>query len=167
MLSQLGSSSHQVLAIGIMFTLGLGLGFSASSFLLAVQNSVPWSTRGVATSSVAFFRTMGGAIGVAILGSVFNGRMASELMRKVATGSLALGQLSAANALFQPSTRASIPVAALGAMVDALAHSLRVVFLVLIGFALVGVVVATLLPGGRAEEHAWEAREVGSSVVEE
>ena len=43
--------------------------------LLGVQNAVPWRRRGVATSSVQFFRNIGGAISVAALGALLNARL--------------------------------------------------------------------------------------------
>lgn len=49
---------------------GLGLGPTALSFLLGVQTLVPWNRRGVATSAIAFFRTIGGALGVGLLAAI-------------------------------------------------------------------------------------------------
>src|SRR5207244_2130300 len=47
-----------------MVVIGVGLGPTAMAYILGVQNTVPWSRRGVATGAVVFFRTMGGALGV-------------------------------------------------------------------------------------------------------
>ena len=47
---------------------GMGMGPCSLSFILAVQHAVSWGQRGVATGAVIFFRTIGGAIGVGILG---------------------------------------------------------------------------------------------------
>src|SRR5215213_1021422 len=63
------SLSYVVLAVVVI---GLGLGFSSTSYLASVQNAVPWRRRGVATSSVVFFRTVGGSIGVAVMGAFLN-----------------------------------------------------------------------------------------------
>jgi hypothetical protein len=52
-------------------------------FTIVVQNAVPYSILGVASSSVAFFRSIGGAVGLAILGSVMNNRFASEFFNQV------------------------------------------------------------------------------------
>jgi hypothetical protein len=43
--------------------------------VVAVQNSVPHSQLGTATATATFFRTIGGAFGVAILGAVFNAQL--------------------------------------------------------------------------------------------
>lgn len=54
-----------------MVVVGLGLGPTVPLFTLAVQNAVPGSRIGVATSTVTFARQMGTTIGVAVLGAVF------------------------------------------------------------------------------------------------
>jgi EmrB/QacA subfamily drug resistance transporter len=49
---------------------GLGLGFANTPLVIAVQTSVPWNRRGIATASTMFFRTIGGTLAVGILGGV-------------------------------------------------------------------------------------------------
>ncbi|MGW5451431.1 MFS transporter [Nocardia sp. NPDC003979] len=60
---------------------GLGVGMMMQNLVLAVQNTVSVHNIGAASSSVAFFRTFGGAIGVSVLGSVLATRV-SELSAK-------------------------------------------------------------------------------------
>ena len=55
---------------GMLFIIGLGLGLFMQILVLAVQNSVPPENMGVGTASVTFFRTLGGAVGSAVLGAV-------------------------------------------------------------------------------------------------
>ncbi len=57
---------------------GLGVGMMMQNLVLAVQNTVSVHNIGAASSSVAFFRTFGGAIGVSVLGSALATRV-SEL----------------------------------------------------------------------------------------
>ncbi|MBF6418099.1 MFS transporter [Nocardia farcinica] len=65
--------------VGIYITvIGLGMGMMMQNLVLAVQNTVSVQNIGAASSSVAFFRTFGGAIGVSVLGSVLATRV-SEL----------------------------------------------------------------------------------------
>jgi EmrB/QacA subfamily drug resistance transporter len=54
----------------IMLGYGAGLGIANPPLLIAVQTSVPWNRRGVATASTLFFRTIGGTLAVGILGGV-------------------------------------------------------------------------------------------------
>jgi MFS family permease len=52
--------------------LGLGFGFSNSSFLVSTQSSVGWEARGSATAANLFMRQVGQAVGTAVFGAVFN-----------------------------------------------------------------------------------------------
>jgi MFS family permease len=54
----------------VMAAYGAGLGVANPPLLIAVQTSVPWSRRGVATASTLFFRTIGGTLAVGVLGGV-------------------------------------------------------------------------------------------------
>ena len=62
-----------------LFVMGSGLGFTMSVLTVAVQNSVDRSEMGVATSSVQFFRQMGGSFGTALFGAVLSTRLATHL----------------------------------------------------------------------------------------
>jgi MFS family permease len=63
----------------IMYAFGMGLGFTMQVVVTAVQNSVDRRHMGVATASVTFFRSMGGAIGTALLGAILNIRLKHHL----------------------------------------------------------------------------------------
>ncbi|MFC3395596.1 MDR family MFS transporter [Brenneria rubrifaciens] len=54
------------------FLIGAGMGLSNTTFLVSVQNSVDYSTRGIATASTMFSRMLGSALGTAILGATLN-----------------------------------------------------------------------------------------------
>lgn len=62
----------------IVFVLGLGFGFSITTFTIVVQSAVDWSLRGVATSSNTFLRTLGQTFGVAVLGTFLNSQIGSH-----------------------------------------------------------------------------------------
>jgi EmrB/QacA subfamily drug resistance transporter len=55
---------------GMLFIIGLGLGLFMQILVLTVQNSVSMQYMGVGTASVTFFRSLGGAVGAAVLGAV-------------------------------------------------------------------------------------------------
>jgi EmrB/QacA subfamily drug resistance transporter len=55
---------------GMLFLVGLGIGCFMQTLVLAVQNALPRQLMGVGTASVTFFRTLGGAIGAAVLGAI-------------------------------------------------------------------------------------------------
>ncbi|HHA1444484.1 TPA: MDR family MFS transporter [Enterobacter ludwigii] len=66
--------------------LGMGLGLVMQVLVLAVQNSVSADQYGVATSGVTLFRSIGGAIGVALFGAVFTHVLQSGLMDRLPQG---------------------------------------------------------------------------------
>ena len=130
-----------------MLVMGFGMGFAMTSFLVAVQSSVGWSERGIATASVSFFQNIGGAVGVSVMGGLLNSGMYRGLM---ALPSAALGTLgaasgvSAASAVLDPITRSSIPTATLEALRAVLESSLHSVY-VAIALASLGALVLTFL----------------------
>ncbi|MGE3272597.1 MAG: MDR family MFS transporter [Chloroflexota bacterium] len=78
-----------------MTLLGCGFGPSMAAFLMTLQEAVPWTQRGVATSSTQLFRSLGGTIGVALLGSILH----VNLMAQVAAAGF---DASAVGALLDP-----------------------------------------------------------------
>ncbi|AMM31857.1 major facilitator transporter [Sinomonas atrocyanea] len=66
------------------FVLGLGLGMTMQNLVLAVQNTVPVAIIGTASSTVAFFRSVFGAIGVLVLGTVLNNRSTNLITQGLA-----------------------------------------------------------------------------------
>jgi EmrB/QacA subfamily drug resistance transporter len=55
--------------------IGMGLGFSMQTIVIALQNAVEMKDMGVATSANTFFRSIGGTIGVAIFGTIYSSRL--------------------------------------------------------------------------------------------
>ena len=83
MLSTMSISTPYGLAIGYIVTLGFGLGFTFPSFTIGVQNSVEHRFLGVATSALQFYRSIGGSLGLAVLGAYMTNRFQSELTGKI------------------------------------------------------------------------------------
>ena len=85
-------------AVGYIVILGLGLGATFPTFTLAVQNSVPFRLMGISTSALQFYRSIGGMLGLAVLGAVMANRFASKLEDMVpenVAAALPPGQLDA------------------------------------------------------------------------
>ena len=57
---------------------GVGMGLSNTALVIAVQTSVGWGERGIATASTMFFRIVGGALAVSGMGGVLNAVLASD-----------------------------------------------------------------------------------------
>ena len=66
-----------------MFIAGLGIGPTLSVFTIIIQNAVPFSKLGVATSNLTFFRQIGGSVGLAIAGTVFGQSLSDKLVPAV------------------------------------------------------------------------------------
>jgi len=60
-----------------MVLIGVGMGTSALALLVAIQDRSGYQHRGIATSAITFFRHIGGALGVAVSGALFNGVVGS------------------------------------------------------------------------------------------
>ncbi|WP_433602507.1 MFS transporter [Nocardia sp. CA-135953] len=99
LLSTIDHATNLWLVGSYIAVVGLGVGMMMQNLVLAVQNTVSVHNIGAASSSVAFFRTFGGAIGVSVLGSVLATRV-SELSAQgfarlgVQTGSSGGGSLN-------------------------------------------------------------------------
>jgi EmrB/QacA subfamily drug resistance transporter len=90
MLSQLTATSPYWYAGLSMYVLGAGLGCTMQILITVVQNSVDRSDIGVATSSVTFFRQMGGSFGTALFGAILSSRLAvhiADAMKQAPAGS--------------------------------------------------------------------------------
>ena len=85
LLSTMSETTPYGLAIGYIVSLGFGLGCTFPSFTIAVQNSVEHRFLGVATSAVQFYRAIGGALGLALLGAYMTNRFQSQLAEKLPT----------------------------------------------------------------------------------
>jgi len=79
MLSQLSATSPYWFAGLSMYVMGAGLGFTMQVLVTVVQNSVERTDIGVATSSVTFFRQMGGSFGTALFGAILSSRLAVHI----------------------------------------------------------------------------------------
>jgi hypothetical protein len=64
-----------IIAVGVM---GIGMGITNISFVVAIQANVDWSQRGAAMSSVFFSRIIGQSFGSAVFGGIFNAGLASR-----------------------------------------------------------------------------------------
>ena len=122
-----------------MFAVGLGVGMSMQNLVLAVQNTVPLRDIGAASASVAFFRSLGGAIGVSVLGAVLAHQVAGSITRQLAAaGAPASGGSGDLDVAALPAAMQQIVRTAYG---DATGH----IFLISAAIAVVGVVAAALL----------------------
>ena len=79
-----------------MVLTGLGVGMTLQNLVLAVQNSIPVQDVGAASSTVTFFRSLGGAVGIQVLGVVFSNHVRDAMVEPMKA---AVGQLVATHQL--------------------------------------------------------------------
>jgi MFS family permease len=75
LLATIDHATDMVLLGCFLAVLGTGIGMTMQNLVLAVQNTVAATDLGAASSAVAFFRSLGGTIGVSVLGAVLSSRV--------------------------------------------------------------------------------------------
>ncbi|MCW2574407.1 MAG: Drug resistance transporter, EmrB/QacA subfamily [Modestobacter sp.] len=84
LLATIDHATNMVLLGGYLAVLGVGIGMTMQNLVLAVQNTVAASDLGAASSAVAFFRSLGGTIGVSVLGAVLSSRVGTLIQSGLA-----------------------------------------------------------------------------------
>jgi EmrB/QacA subfamily drug resistance transporter len=129
---------------------GTGMGPTSFSFILAVQNSVSWGQRGVATGAATFLRTIGGALGVGMLGA----SLAWELALRLAHAGE--GGIDVAAAL-RPETHEKLRYGQLALVQASLGLALRDVYILIALFGVGSIICALWLPGKKATQAYGQA----------
>jgi len=130
------ATQHTPVAVLVieLIVIGVGLGLTMLTLLIAVQHAVPREQLGIATSLNQFFRSIGGAMGVALLGALMTSGLTANLLRAASQPNAPLTRADAErlsenpSALVSPAARAAMSPAALGVLQTALAGAIRVVF---------------------------------------
>jgi EmrB/QacA subfamily drug resistance transporter len=130
--------------LGLM---GLGMGFSVPAFMIAVQSSVQRNQMGTATSTLQFSRSIGGTLGVSIMGAILSARFAANL----SAAGIATGTVSLSNLLHTRAPGAGL-TALEGAIRGALSDAVGAVFVAALIAALLGLLATLLAPRGRITE---------------
>lgn len=139
---------------------GIGMGLIIISLILAVQSSASQKQLGIATSASLFSRSMGGVIGVAILGTVMTIGL-QQAIDIIPTDNLTPAQLEElqlltenVNEIVAPSSdQSSFSAEVIHLFRGSLASALHNVFLFSLGFALIAFLVSFVIPKGKIEEH--------------
>ncbi|MEV6190842.1 MFS transporter [Streptomyces sp. NPDC051920] len=129
-----------------MALLGLGIGMMMQNLVLSTQNQVAPSDLGAASSTVTFFRSLGGAIGVSALGAV----MATRITDYVKDGLTDLGPKYAALGSGSDSSSSipdmdKLPAPLRTVMESAYGHGIADVFLIAAGMALIAFLIVLFI----------------------
>ena len=123
--------------------IGVGMGTTNLTTLVAAQNAVPIHRIGVATSTLMLFRAFGGAFCISLMGTVLFNRMQHGLAT-LGSGLSEMLRDKVANPqnLLEPATRASIPPGLLPQLIDLLASSIWYAFFTALLLMIIGCVLS-------------------------
>ncbi|MBL7261820.1 MDR family MFS transporter [Paractinoplanes lichenicola] len=128
--------------VGVAMALvGAGVGMSMQNLVLSVQNTVSLKDIGAASSTVAFFRSLGGTIGVSVLGAVLARRVSDQITHDLANAGVPAGSTGGGSTLNLAALPDSIQHIVRAAYGDATGH----IFLISAAIAVIGVVAALLM----------------------
>lgn len=166
LMSMLGVNSTPLHVIFSMAFEGAGMGFIMAPFLIAVQSSVPKEMMGTATSSTQFVRTIGGAIGVAIMGLTLTHHLHARSVELSASSSLqaqALSQLlDHPDAILSSHPGEPLDPALLSEARRVMAGGLKKVFSVGLLFAVLSLFASLMVPEGSAHSQTFKKPPSGS-----
>jgi len=150
------NAPKQVLAAVLAVT-GLGFGPASMAFFLSAQNAVSWQRRGIVTSSVQFFRTSGGSLGIGIFGAIFNIITLPKLAKLETTG-------ITSSTFLDPRLRAQLSPRILhsaGGMIDG---GLHWVFIAMLAVAIFQLIVSRWMPVHKAD-HTLSKVEIAEAMT--
>jgi EmrB/QacA subfamily drug resistance transporter len=132
-----GSSPGSIAAI--LVVTGIGMGMTFQPYIIATQNAVKVSNLGIATATVQFFRSMGGSLAVAALGTLLANHLASDLQARLGAGAARVDTDRLLGG-------GSVPAGLSDGVQQALADALHDVFVASVPLGLVALVLALALP---------------------
>ena len=126
---------------------GFGMGFTNSTMTIITQNSVGWSERGVVTALTQFSRTIGGTVGITLMGAMLAAQMLIRLPQDL-PGLPGGAGVNRANALLDPVSRATLPPETVQTLQTTLLASLEPVFWLIFAFGVVSTVAILIFHRG-------------------
>jgi MFS family permease len=154
LLSTMGVHTSAWLDALYMLILGMGIGGVMQVLVIIVQNAVPHSELGVATSGATFFRSIGGSFGTAIFGAIFANVLVGNLASHLHGIHLPNG-FSAADAT--PALLSHLPAAVHNGFIAGYAESIQTVFIVAVPIAVLAFLATWLIP--QVELRKWPKAE--------
>ncbi len=132
-----------------MAVLGVGMGLTATIFMISMQNAVPRTMRGIATSINIFSRNIGSAIGVSLQGAVLVGVLAARMRTLGGAPGAGLPRITDPQMALDAAVQAHLTRAGHEAFRQALAQGLHATFVLGLGAVLLGLALVVLyMPGG-------------------
>lgn len=125
-----------------LFFLGVSMGMLMQNLVLAVQNTLAVEEMGAGTSTVAFFRSLGGAIGVSVLGAVLANKVTTSIQDGLTQLGVPAGSMGGGNAVPDVST---LPAPIKDLVEKSYGDGIAEIFLVAVPLALVALIAVSFL----------------------
>jgi EmrB/QacA subfamily drug resistance transporter len=141
------TTTHRMATVYLV-VVGGGMGMVFVPIILAVQNTVGREMLGIATSATQFFRSIGGAIGVSLMGAVMT-TLVSRGLSKIVDGTAQGSNRFPFELMVDPHARGRLQPAVLDSYAVILAESIHYVFIASFIISLLAFLAAFLVPSGK------------------
>ncbi len=132
LMTNLGVDTSIPEAMAYTVVVGVGLGLTMQVLVIAVQNALPPQDMGLSTSSVTFFRSMGGTLGAAVSLAVLFGSVRGNILERAEQAGFSPLALQTIRTVSLDNTEnfTRLPEAARRVVLEGFADSMQTVFLV-------------------------------------
>ncbi len=148
LMSRVDANINQYMLMFFVTLMGIGMGFSIPPFLIAVQTTVERRYLGTATSTIQFSRSIGGTLGVSVMGAALSARLAANLSASGLDLSLVtqlLNPLPGSETVIEEGVRVAV------------ANAINLVFVIAFIAALLGLLVTLFSPRQNLNDSTTES----------
>lgn len=142
--AMMNPSSGPIWAAFASFFIGVGMGFTSTGFVVTIQSAVTRQERGSATAANMFMRNFGNTVAAAFFGAILNLMLSQQFTKKHVSFNL-----DDINLLLTETGRASLSIEQLQSLQDALAVSLKAVYIGVLFFAIISTLLIFKIPRGK------------------
>ncbi|WP_338473249.1 MDR family MFS transporter [Niallia sp. XMNu-256] len=132
------------------FIIGIGMGLTNTTFIVAIQSSVSWEQRGIATAANSFMKNLGNTVSAAFLGGILNSQLMNYLTNYGSANTAGL-TVDSTNLLLNKEERDQLPGGILHLLQEGLTYSLQTVYYVVLFLAIISMIFIWLLPRKKYE----------------
>ncbi|KIL44709.1 MDR family MFS transporter [Jeotgalibacillus soli] len=133
------------------FFVGVGMGFTSTSFIVSIQSAVAWNQRGAATAANIFMRNLGSTVGVALLGGILNNQLRSSF-EESSIDEVQSFDVDSVNELLTAEGRNNLAPDVLDSLQQAMISGLNDVYSVVLAVAVLSLALILFLPRKDNEE---------------
>lgn len=132
------------------FLTGAGMGLTSTAFIVSIQSTVEWESRGAATAANMFMRNLGNTVGAAVLGGILNNRLQAYFLSQDHTGETL--DLNSVNELLSAEVRSTLAPERLSELQSGLTNALGYVYTGVFILALCALVLILFMPRKEVED---------------